>query len=99
MRGEYDLTRVEKEVSTSRTVHRLGLLLPLLPLCHSTLRAQGWAAWSRRGMDSLATWNCAQYYSGTVSISSELKGPDINQARSNRSGSGHVPVRGSQDRA
>jgi hypothetical protein len=27
-------------------------------------------------MDSLATWNCAPYYSGKVTLSSELKGPN-----------------------
>lgn len=33
-------------------------------------------------MDSLATWNCASYYSGTVSFSTTLKGSGVNQATS-----------------
>jgi hypothetical protein len=31
-------------------------------------------------MDSLATWNCAQYYSGTITLTSDLKGSDVHEA-------------------
>jgi hypothetical protein len=31
-------------------------------------------------MDSLATFNCAQYYTGTITMTSELKGSDVNQS-------------------
>ena len=51
------------------------LLLPLA-LIASVLHAQGSAAWSRCRADSLSTYNCAQYYSGTVSLTSELKTPN-----------------------
>jgi len=64
------------------SVGRFGLLLFPLALGVAPLQAQASGAWSRCNMDSLSTWNCAQYYSGTVSITSELKGPNVNQARS-----------------
>lgn len=66
----------------SRIVHRLGLLLLPLVLGVVPLRAQVSAAWSRCTTDSLSTWNCAPYYSGTVSYNSELKGSDFSQVRS-----------------
>jgi hypothetical protein len=33
-------------------------------------------AWNTCRGDTLSTWNCAHYYSGTVSVTSELKGPN-----------------------
>jgi len=50
-----------------------------LVLC-APLTAQIPARWASCRMDSLATWNCAQYYSGTVSLTSELRGTNIHQA-------------------
>ena len=63
-------------------LRRLGLLLLLVPLCQAPLRAQVSGAWSRCNTDSLSNWNCAQYYSGTVSYNSELKATDLHQVRS-----------------
>jgi hypothetical protein len=52
------------------------ILLPaaLLPVA---LAAQVSGAWSGCNMDSLATWNCARYYSGTVTMVSELKASGV----------------------
>ncbi len=51
-----------------------GLTLLLLPaLLWRPAEGQGVEAWKRCNMDSLATWNCAMYYSGTVSQVSILK--------------------------
>ena len=36
-------------------------------------------AWSTCKGDSLATWNCGHYYSGTVSVSNELNGTDVHE--------------------
>ncbi|HEV8125301.1 MAG TPA: hypothetical protein VGP80_13730 [Gemmatimonadales bacterium] len=66
----------------SRIGYRLGLLLFPFALGVAPLQAQGSPAWSRCTMDSLSTWNCAQYYSGTVSYNAELKGQDLHQVRS-----------------
>ena len=54
----------------------LGLAL-LLP---GALPAQG-ASWACR-TDSLSNYNCAQYYSGTVSLNSSIKTPDGTMTRS-----------------
>lgn len=51
------------------------VMAPLAPL-----HAQVPARWSACRMDSLATWNCAPYYSGTVTLSSDLRGTGIHQA-------------------
>ena len=48
------------------------LLLPAL-LWQPALDGQVSADWKRCNMDSLATWNCAMYYSGTVAQTSTLK--------------------------
>ncbi|MEP7325542.1 MAG: hypothetical protein ABI836_06315 [Gemmatimonadota bacterium] len=66
----------------SRILYRLGLLLLSLALGVAPLRAQVAGAWSRCTMDSLSNWNCAQYYSGTATYHSELKGADFSQVRS-----------------
>lgn len=47
----------------------------------SPLAAQGSAAWSGCKTDSLSTYNCAQYYTGTVTFRSVLKGANLNQTR------------------
>lgn len=52
---------------------RLILLVLPLALTPSALPAQGSAAWSGCRADSLSGYNCAHYYSGTVSLTSELK--------------------------
>jgi len=64
------------------SVRRFGLLLFPFALAVAPLPAQVSGAWSRCNMDTLSTWNCASYYSGTVSLTSELKGPNVNQSRS-----------------
>jgi hypothetical protein len=61
---------------------RLVVLVLPVALWHTPLAAQVSGAWSRCNMDSLATWNCAMYYSGTVTLSSELKGPGVNDVSS-----------------
>jgi hypothetical protein len=60
---------------------RRGVLsLMLLVALAAALGAQGAPQWSGCKMDSLATYNCAQYYNGTVSLNSELKGADLHQS-------------------
>ncbi len=63
-------------------VRRLVPLLLPLALIPSVLSAQGSAAWSGCKTDSLSNYNCAQYYSGTVSLTSELKTADATLTRS-----------------
>ena len=57
------------------------LLLPVLALllAPDALAAQAQGAWSGCKADSLSIWNCAQYYSGTVTYTSELKGTDLHE--------------------
>jgi hypothetical protein len=53
--------------------------LPLLALVLvSPLAAQG-GSWSACRTDSLSTYNCASYYSGTVTLASALKGQGVDQ--------------------
>ena len=59
-----------------RSVISLTLVVALAP----SLQAQGAAQWSGCKMDSLATYNCGQYYNGTVSLTNDLKGGDVNQS-------------------
>jgi hypothetical protein len=62
---------------------QLGLLLLALTLhAPSPLRAQATTSWSGCKTDSLSNFNCAQYYNGTVSLSSELKTPGGTEVRS-----------------
>ena len=61
---------------------QLGLLVLALTQAPSPLRAQTTTSWSGCKTDSLSNYNCAQYYSGTVSLSSELKTPGGTEARS-----------------
>ncbi len=58
---------------------RSGVLLLVPVLFAFPLAAQASGPWSACNMDSLSTWNCARYYSGTVSLTSELKGADLHQ--------------------
>lgn len=62
------------------TLSRAAVLL-FFPATLSALplAAQASGAWSACNMDSLSTWNCARYYSGTVTLTSELKGPNLHQ--------------------
>jgi len=61
----------------------LGLLLLALTLQPPpAMRAQATMSWSGCKTDSLSNYNCAQYYSGTVSLSSELKTSNGTEARS-----------------
>ena len=55
----------------------LGFLLAALALGGGAdASAQASGAWSKCNQDSLSTWNCAQYYSGTVTFASTLKTAD-----------------------
>ena len=58
------------------------LLVCLVALGPASLAAQAPAAWSACRTDSLATCNCAQYYSGTVSLTSQLKNGDVTETLS-----------------
>src|SRR5215216_2062484 len=60
------------------------LILPILALllAPGSARAQAQGAWSGCKADSLSIWNCAQYYSGMVTYTSELKGTDLNETLS-----------------
>src|SRR4029079_10633627 len=60
----------------------LFLLPLLLTQAPSHLRAQASGPWSGCKTDSLSNYNCAHYYTGTVSYSSELKTPDGTETRS-----------------
>jgi hypothetical protein len=46
----------------------------------SPLRGQVAGQWSSCKTDSLSTFNCGQYYTGTVTLTSELKGPNVHQS-------------------
>jgi hypothetical protein len=67
----------------SMPILRRGLVASLLflALCRP-VAAQTSKAWADCRPDSLVTWNCARYYSGTVTLSSELKGSGVNDVRS-----------------
>jgi hypothetical protein len=59
---------------------RRGLLFLVTVLALApSLPGQVPARWASCKMDSLTTWNCAQYYTGTVTLTSDLKGPDLHQ--------------------
>lgn len=63
------------------TAVRGAAVLACLAISASPLAAQGNASWSGCRTDSLSTYNCAHYYSGTVSFRSVLKGATLNQTR------------------
>jgi len=58
---------------------RLLVIPVVLAVLGTPLSAQGSADWASCRMDSLATFNCARYYSGTVSLTSELRGTNLRQ--------------------
>jgi hypothetical protein len=63
-----------------KVLTRLSLLpLLMLAVCGSAA-AQAPGRWGCR-MDSLSTFNCAQYYSGTVTMAADLRGTNVNQTR------------------
>jgi len=64
--------------------HRSGLLVLSVAtvLASTPVHAQGGGSWSGCKTDSLANYNCASYYSGTVSLTSELKTPNGTETRS-----------------
>lgn len=67
------------------TVHptHVGILALGLTLHgHTSLHGQATGSWSGCKTDSLSTYNCAPYYSGTVSLSSELKTANGTESRS-----------------
>ena len=64
------------------SARRLLVLLVAISLGPVPLRAQVASAWADCRSDSLSTYNCARYYSGTVSVTSEIKGTGINQNNS-----------------
>jgi hypothetical protein len=51
-------------------------------LSFTPLHAQGAGPWSSCKTDSLSNYNCASYYSGTISLTSELKTPNGTETRS-----------------
>jgi hypothetical protein len=55
--------------------HRFGLLALSLAALHPSgvLKGQGSPLWADCKTDSLSTYNCARYYTGTVSLTSQLK--------------------------
>ena len=57
-------------------VRRIGLLLLPLLLSQVSLQAQVSPRWSACRGDTLSTWNCASYYSGTFSTTNETKTAD-----------------------
>ena len=61
----------------------LSLALALV-LLHAPahLQAQVTGPWANCRPDSLSTYNCGRYYSGTLTLTSELKTPDGTQTRS-----------------
>ena len=66
-----------------RTRHIGLLVLPLaLVLGQAPLRAQVAGPWSGCKTDSLSNYNCAHYYSGTLSLTSALKTADGTVTRS-----------------
>lgn len=65
----------------ARSSGLLVLSLALMP-CTAELQAQGAGGWSGCKTDQLSNYNCAQYYSGTVTLNSELKTPNGTEVRS-----------------
>lgn len=62
--------------------HKLLLLSLAFVLIQTPLAGQAKGPWSGCRADSLSIWNCASYYTGKVSITSELKTADGTMSRS-----------------
>lgn len=64
-------------------VSRFRTCLAFLTLLAPTaLAAQVSTSWSACKTDSLSTFNCASYYSGTVTLASRLKAPGVDEQTS-----------------
>ncbi len=65
-------------------LRRFGVLALTLAALHlpGTLQGQGSKSWTDCKTDSLSTYNCATYYSGTASLTSQLKTPSGTENRS-----------------
>lgn len=62
---------------------KVGLLLVALAVtAPCAVPAQATASWSGCKTDALSNFNCASYYSGTVSLAAELKTPTSTERRS-----------------
>ena len=62
---------------------RRMLLASVLLLLPTSMNAQFISpAWNTCKGDTLSTWNCAHYYSGTVSLTGEIKGTGIHETNS-----------------
>ncbi len=61
-------------------LRRLVLLVLPIALWQAPLGAQGSKAWAQCRTDSLSNFNCAGYYSGTLTLSHTTKGSGINDA-------------------
>ena len=61
----------------------IGILaLALILQVHSPVGAQTAPSWSACKTDKLSTYNCASYYTGTVTLAAELKTPNGVESRS-----------------
>ena len=63
-------------MSTPRRAWSLAVIV--VALSPSLLLAQDAGRWACR-VDSLSGYNCARYYDGTVTLTSELRGPGVHQ--------------------
>jgi hypothetical protein len=63
-------------------IHVYFLALSLLVPGQAQLHGQATGPWSGCKTDSLSNYNCEHYYSGTVSLTSELKTPNGKETRS-----------------
>jgi hypothetical protein len=82
-----------------KTLIRALALLAVL-LVPAALPAQISPAWNTCKGDTLSVWNCAHYYSGTVSFASDIKGADLHETYSViatvTAGRVHCKIKGSE---
>lgn len=82
-----------------KTLTRALATLAVL-LVPAALSAQISPAWNTCKGDTLSVWNCAHYYSGTVSVTSDVKGADFHQTYSVTAtitaGRVHCKIKGSE---
>jgi len=64
------------------SLRRIGVLALAALHLPGALHGQGSKLWPNCKTDSLSTYNCATYYSGTVSLTSQLKTPTGTENRS-----------------
>jgi hypothetical protein len=67
-----------KECRMTTTLRTCLVLLAAVTVAPATATAQ--TSWSNCRTDQLSNYNCASYYSGTVSLTSQLKGSGVNEA-------------------